>query len=194
MADAPKTALSEFWSFAKDFKSVTAWIAKAAIAAPLADIVVNIGPPWPSRIAVAILLCIVEVIVLMYSFEFWRKGSPRIRDIRSAMRAGIVAFGVGFIVYIYLFANFIVDAPDARHRVVIGCDMHPDVAEMANANPSQWTPKELILQFHDEMAVWTPGSVNVMRTIVLVIWLLLWTALAVVISAFVALQWRRVRA
>jgi hypothetical protein len=185
------TALPEFWDFAKDFKSVSGWVAKAAVAAPLADIVLNIGPPWPSRPSVAILLCIVEVVVLMYSFEFWRHGSPRIQHIRSVMRAAIAAVAVAFVVYMPLFAFFIVDAEDAWHRVVIGYKMHDDVAEMQKSDPGQWTPEELILQFHDVMAVWTPWSVNVMRTIVLLVWLLVWAALSVVISAFVAIQWRR---
>jgi len=107
------------------------------------------------------------------------------------MRAGIAAVAVAFVVYMFLFASFIVDADDARHRVVIGYKMHDDVAEMQTSNPSQWTPEELILQFHDVMAVWTPWSVNVMRTIMLVVWLLVWAALSVVVSAFVAIQWRR---
>ncbi len=194
MDDAEKTALGEFWQFTKDFKSVTAWIAKAAVAAPLVDIILNIGPPWPSRVAVAILTCVVEVLVLMYSFEFWRRGSPRISEIRNVMRFGIGSFVLMFIVYIFFFASFIVEADDAWHRVVIGYQMHADVAEMVKDNPSKWTPKELIIQFQDEMEVWTSSSVNVMRTIFVVAWLLLWASLAVVISAFVSLQWRRLRA
>lgn len=185
--------LADFWKFCRDFKSVTAWIAKAAVAAPLVDIVVNVGPPWPSRIAVSILVCVIEVVVLMYSFEFWRQGRARMRGIRAVLRGSTAVFSVVLILYLFLFATFVVDVPDGWNRVVIGYQMHPDVAELVASNPSEWTPKELMLQFHDEMAVWTPASVNVVRTAVLVAWLLLWSLLAVIIASFVSLQWRRQR-
>jgi hypothetical protein len=191
---SPRTPLSEFWEFAGDFKSVSAWVAKAAVAAPLTDILLNIGPPWPSRIGVAILVCIVEVLVLMYSFEFWRNASPAVKDVRRVMRLGLCAVFVSFIAYVCIFAGYVVDADDAWHREVIGYEYHKQIAELVESDPSKYTPQELMSRFEFKaMSIWTPFSVTSMRVCVLITWMLLWVCLSVVVAAFVALQWHHGR-
>lgn len=191
MPPPTNSALSEFWRFTNDYKSVVSWIAKAAVFAPLADIVLNIGPPWPSRIAVSIFVCIFEVVVLMYSFEFWRKGTAKVADIRKIFKNSTLLLPFVFILYVFLFSAFIVDSDDAWHRVIVGFHMHDNIGEMASSQPSKWTPKELLSQFHEVEAIWKPYSINIMRSLFLAIWLTFWSVIAVIISAFVTLQWRR---
>jgi len=185
------SALAEFWIFAKDFKSLSSWVAKAAVSAPLADLVLNMGPPWPSRLSVALILCIAEIVVLMFSFEFWRRGSPRIHNIRKVMKIGLCALVILFVVYIFMFSTYIVDAFSPWNRVVIGYKLHDDIADLVASEPSKWTTQKLLKQFHEEKAIWTGESVNFMRSAILILWVALWVAISVVMAAFVSLQWRR---
>jgi hypothetical protein len=187
LAKKPASPLSEFWRFAADFRSLTAWIATAVIAAPLADLALGIGPPWPSRTADAAFLTIVVGFVVMFAFEFWRK-----RSRRTGQRAFIVSLVIAallFISYLCISAFFVADADDQGGKEIIGYTMHGDVQQMAEAEPSKWTPKELLLQFHDPMEVWTRNSVITMRVVLLLLWLAMWIAIAVGMAAFVSLQW-----
>lgn len=187
-------AMKEFWLFAKDFKSASAWVAKAAIAAPLADILLNLGPPWPSRVGVAILVCIVEVIVLMWSFEFWKHGETTIAEVRKVMRWSLI--GAAFIVvpYLWLFASYVEDAPNWWTRVVIGTTYHEEIGEMVHEDPSKYTTRELLERFERQPErIWTKDSIIKIQVILLACWLLFWIALSCYVAAFVTLRWRRIR-
>jgi hypothetical protein len=184
-------ALAEFWQFARDFQTVPAWVAKAAVAAPLLDILLSLGPPWPNRISVAVAVCVVEMVILMYSFEFWRRGAPAIVDVRRVLRRATLLLALIFAGYAYVYASFVEEGEDAWDRVAIGYRLQPHVAELIASDPVKYTPRQLILDFHDPKSIWTSQSVNTIRWFLLVGWLSFWACLSVVISAFVAIQWRR---
>jgi hypothetical protein len=91
--------------------------------------------------------------------------------------------------YLIVAAFFIADADNQGNKEIIGYTMHHDVGLMVESDSSKWTPKELLLQFHDPMEVWTRNSVITMRVVLLLFWLAMWCAIAVGISAFLALRW-----
>jgi hypothetical protein len=95
-----------------------------------------------------------------------------------------------FVLYVCTSAFFVTDADDQGSREIIGFRLHDNVRLMVESDPSKWTPKELLLQFHDPMEVWTRNSVITMRVVLLLLWLAMWAAIAVGMAAFVSLQWK----
>jgi hypothetical protein len=180
--------LTEFWHYAADFRSLSGWVATAVVAAPFADMALGIGPPWYNRLANSAFLSIGVAFTVMYSFEFWRKRPQN--TVRQAFVLGMVSAGILFLAYLFTSAFFIADSDDQGNVEIIGFAMHDDVRQMVDAKPSHWTPKELLLQFHDPMEVWTRSSVIMMRITLLLSWLLMWIAIAVGMAAFLALQWK----
>lgn len=188
MEPETNSPLTDFWRYAADFRSLSGWVATAVVAAPFADMALGIGPPWYNRLANSTFLSIFVAFAIMYSFEFWRKSSQSMGQ--RAFIVGILLAAMFFIAYLCTSAFFIADADDQGNVEIIGYEMHENVRQMVEANPSQWTPKELLLQFHDPMEVWTRGSVITMRIVLLFLWLAMWTAIAVGMAAFLALRWK----
>lgn len=194
--------LDEFWRFVKDFHNVYARIAKMAIAVPLVDLVLNLGPPWPSRTSVATSIVLVQVLVLMCSFAIWRQGKGKLYHVKAWLVASASSFLILFLLfYIPLFATFVVDAPDQWNRIIRGHTLQNSIQEFATqdekATGTVWTARKLIAHWvdasTDETGIWTPGSVYTMRAVLLGVWLLVSLAYALAVSAFVALQYRRIR-
>lgn len=186
-----KKPLAEFWRFTVDFQSAIAWIAKAAVAAPLADLVLNIGPPWPSRWGVSALVCIAELVVLMWSFEFWQKKLETISTIRRVMKWAVVCLVASFLIYLYLFAAHVFELPDMWHRDVGGFRYHDSISGLIESDPAKYTDSELLERFsRNPEKIWTRSSIIQARVLLCVVWLILWVSLSSIIAAFVALQWR----
>jgi hypothetical protein len=183
--------LSEFWRFVGDFTSITSWTAKLAVSAPFIDLLVKVGPPWPSRVSVSALAAIAEVVVLLVTFEFWRHGRKTYAYLRSMMRRFLLIGIAALVAYTASFGSFVKEVDDYGQRSVIGFRMLPHIKELWKEDPSRWTAKELVQEFHDEEAIWYPWSINVARLIVALTWLTTWICLACVISAFVTAQWKR---
>ena len=178
--------LKEFWSFVRDFKSVESWVAKSAVAAPLIDLVLNIGSPWPTRIGVTTLICVIEICILMYAFEFWRRSKPKLR---KTMRASLIVFFLILPVHLSLFSVFVQDNPDMFHRDVIGFRLDPGIEEWSNAQTTPHSPGELLTFFErDPMNIWQPWSVHVARLAVLSTWLAFWFFFGSFVAAFVLLR------
>jgi hypothetical protein len=189
--------LSEFWAFARDFNNVYAQIAKFAIAAPLLDLIISIGPPWPSRLAVSFSVVVVQVLVVMCSFAVWRQGRTPLGVVRRWLVGATAVFIVLFLfLYIPVFAVFVVPAPNYRNAIVKGFSYQEDIVIFRAAQKAEgqtWSDKALVAHFvdgtHDETEIWR--FVAVARLLVLIAWLLVTLAYAVAVSAFVAIQYRR---
>ena len=181
-----KTALEDFWAFAADFRSMTAWVAKGAVAAPFIDIILGFGPPWPSRTGVPVLTCLVEILVLIYAFQFWKVMAKYQQEFR--LRTSFVLIVVTFLLYIALFAFFVYEAPEAPYREVKGFLYQPYVHDIMNKDKTYTEQKVLIDSGYDPIIIWKPWTVYLMRIVVLITWILFFTALSTSISSFVLLQ------
>ncbi len=184
--------LGEFFEFATDFSSVAAWIGKFAVIAPFADLALNIGPPWPSRAGICIILAIIEFIVLMWSFEFWRDARSKRAGVRRTMKVAVICLGILFVTYIILFGMFVFELPDSWHRDVGGFSYLPIIKEMRDSDPTKYTDSELLELFsRSPERVWTRSSIVIAKVALCVTWFLLWISLIAVIASFIALRWRR---
>lgn len=189
--------LAEFGRFVGDFHSVYALIAKAAVAGPLLDLVLNLGPPWPSRLTVSTAMVLLQFLALMVSFAVWRQGNISAELLKRRLVQGAVGAGAAFLLlYIPLFIAFIRDDPDPYARVVVGWKRLPEIVRMEQADPRQnWSDERLLREFVDGQTgvtdVWEPWTVYVARYLLLLAWLVTMLAYAVTVSAFVAIQYRR---
>ena len=179
-------AWQDFWSFISDHRSITSWVAKAFIAAPLIDIILGFGPPWPTGTAVSVLTSLVEALVLMGSFMFWKRVTWR----RSTFLTGIAFAILLFLIYILLFDLFVYSAPSEEAREVKGFRYRGDIESMIYMGA---TERELLQSGgYDPLMVWAPWTVYTMRVVVLISWLSGFVALAITMSSFVLSQRRAV--
>src|SRR5437870_967986 len=130
----PQSALKDFWSFASDVRSVTAWTAKASVAAPLIDIILGFGPPWPTRTGVPVLTSIVETFVLMYTFVFWKR--MPLKRLTTCFRGAVILIVITFILYIMIFSFFVYNAPSPDAREIKGFLYRPPVQELIDRGES----------------------------------------------------------
>src|SRR5262245_64990869 len=119
-------ALNNFFSFVSYFKSVAALVGKTAIIAPFITLVLNIGPPWPTRTAVPALTSLCEVFVLIYVFQFFTPLSRKRLALR--LRLFFVLLVLSFIVYVSLYSFFVFDIPLNKERDVKGFIVQPAIA------------------------------------------------------------------
>ncbi len=198
-ANGSSSPLAEFWQFASDFQNVYAQIAKIAIAAPLLDLMVQVGPPWPSRLAVSFSFVAIQLLIVMCSFAFWRQGRTSLKVVKRWFLGGTAIFVLLFLlIYIPLFSILVVPAPDYRNALVVGYTYQDPIQTFIKSEAEDgqtWSPKALVAHFvdesHDESAIWTPSSVALSRAVLLGVWLLVGLSYALAVSAFVALQYRR---
>lgn len=184
--------LAEFWEFAKDSQSVIAWVAKLSVAAPIVDIVANVGPPWPSRAGVAILTSLFQVIVLLLAFEFGRHAAHRLSQLRWAMAASAMFAIPSLMLYLNAYSSYVVDAPDRWNRAVVGSIFIDEKIEaLYESDRSRWTPRTFLKEFKSQEAIWTSDSIAANRNWLLMTWLAGWACTAVVVSCFCAIQYRR---
>lgn len=183
--------LDDFRAFLDDYRGVLKAGLLAGVA-PLADLVLQVGSPWPTSAAATALSVVVELLVLAFAYEFWRRSRTPYATIQGWMVAGILGFIVSLIIYIILWSQFIVPNDDSFHRDVIGYEMHPQIREMVAENPSVSTPEQLLRKFdRDVEAIWTSSSIRIARAFVLLTWLAIWATVSLTLAAFVSLQYRR---
>lgn len=191
--------LKEFWTFLKDFNSIYAQIGKLAIAAPLIDLVINLGPPWPSRVGVGFALVGAQLLVVMCSFVFWKQGKTRSDTIRYCLLGSAVCVALVFAFgYLPTYAKHVVKV--TSDYIVVGEELQPPMKEFVAAAAKQdhevWGPRRLAMNFidneTDEMDIWTEESVQAARINLLRWWLLTGAVYSVAVSAFISLQYRRI--
>lgn len=178
------TGLGLFREFVKDFRSVTGVVVKGAVAAPLADFLFKLGPPWPG--SAPILTTLLELLVLIGAFEFWY-ASPRKRQRRRmvALFGSLVAF---FFIYFFVTSQYTskhpVDGATLVHGYSLRADariaMQPgdDIFDLLDG--SEFKPEE----------IWTPASIAIVRLGLLTSWFGLFSSLAGFIAVFVMTQRR----
>jgi hypothetical protein len=178
------TGLDLFKAVVKDFRSVTGLVAKGAVAAPLADFVLKVGPPWPS--ASPIITALLELIVLIGAFEFWY-ASPRKRQ-RRRMILLFTTLVTFYLIYFFVSSQYTTKHPVSGNTLAHGYTIRSDVrAAMEPGDDiydllsgSEFKPEE----------IWTTQSIAVVRIGLLTSWLGLFSSLAGFIAVFVMIQRR----
>ena len=179
------SGLTEFRETLADFRQLGSLAIKLAIAAPLADIALNLGPA--PKNSVAILTSLMEFVAIVWVFHFWHDAEAGKLNVR--MKAALAFFCFGLLGSLILVQRFTVLPGQGRERVIEGITLRPDVRLLVGAS---YTPEDALRDSeYDPDKVWTSGSVGVLRAIVTVVWLLTFVSLAVYLTTFILLQRRR---
>jgi hypothetical protein len=181
----PNAALKEFKEVLLDFRQLASLALKGAVAAPLVDLWLRIGPV-PTK-PVAVLSSMVEFLAVVWVFQFWRKAGERKLHIR--MKAALVVFALGMVLSLVLLWLFTVSPGQGRDRVVEGFSVRPDIKPLIS---DSYTPEQALRESeYDPEKVWTKGSVVTMQTSIITIWMVTFASVAMYLTIFIILQRRR---
>src|SRR5690349_11838285 len=86
------TGISEFKEVLSDFKQLSSLALKGAVAAPLANAWLKIGPP-PAK-AIGALTTLVEFVAVVFVFQVWFNGNQRKLQSRMLIALGIFLVGL----------------------------------------------------------------------------------------------------
>jgi hypothetical protein len=179
------TGLSEFKDVLSDFRQLSSLALKASVAAPLADILLKLGPP-PSK-AVGVLTSLTEFVAIVWVFQFWSNAPERKLSVR--LKIALCLFFVGIVSSLVLLERFTISPGQGRERVIEGLTLRPDVKAVVDAS---YTPEQALRDSeYDPDKVWTKQSIAVLRTFITVIWMATFACLGIYLTGFIILQRRR---
>jgi hypothetical protein len=182
----PGSGLEEFREVISDVRSITSWAVGGAVAAPLADLVLHIGAPWPP--GVPLITSLVELASLICVFHFWVGLAQR--RLTTRILVALVAVLISSLAYLYLFDTYTFVNPATSKRYAKGFVVRPDIEAMLHRELS--SPEEALagLEYREE-EVWTAGSITAARLTLLATWLLAFGSLSTFLGTFVIAQRRR---
>lgn len=181
----PTTALSEFTEVLGDFRQLGSLALKGAVAAPLADLWLKLGPP-PTN-AIAVLTSLAEFVTVIWVFHFWHDTDER--QIKSGMKVSLICFVASLVACLVLLEQFTVTPGPGRDRIIIGFHIRPDVQPILT--PMYKAEDAMRDNEYDADKVWTRESISIARIAVTLTWLLSFSCLAVYLTAFIMSQRRR---
>jgi hypothetical protein len=177
--------LTEFWQVLRDFKRLGSVALKGAVAAPLADLWLKIGPP-PVNV-IAVLTSLVEFVAVIWVFHFWR--ACKVSQLDRRMKIALVVFALGTVVSLALLDRFSVSPGEARDRIIVGFKVLPNIAPILDA---AYGPDDALRDNEfDPAKVWTQQSISILRTSITTAWFGTFAALSVYLTAFIMSQRRR---
>lgn len=182
--------LREFWEVITDIQNVGSWMVKGALIVPLVDLITAIGPPLPPGID--LITPIVEVVGLIYIFEYWQpkaKSKAKVEAFyRRRMRVTLAIIIISLFLYILLLAFFSYSPPWERNRFAKGFVLTPTALVGVNSGVS---PDTILRQNNwDPTTVWTSSSIHVTEVAFLLTWLFFFVSLSLYVGTFVLAQRR----
>jgi hypothetical protein len=177
-------ALKDFYSFVSDFRGVAALIGKAALVAPFATLLLNIGPPWPAKTAVPALTSLCQVFVLIYIFQFATPLAKKRLGTRLRLFFGQLV--ISFVVYVFLYSFFVFDIRLTHDRDVKGFVIRPAIAKLVG--PQHTLESLLEGAGWDPFNIWESWTIYTARLALLFSWILFFVGIAGCIAVFVTLQ------
>ena len=181
--------------FVRQAGSFKEYLALAAIAAPLIDMLVCIGSPWPNRSFVAFVTVVAELIVYMFCYELWHRRT--ISFVQMRFRVSLLISVILFAAYIVLFANVVWPAPNHRNREVVGTTVRKAILDGIEERRKlpEYANYSLQDAFRDNEykpeKIWERQSLANMRVIVLAVWIGVFVAVTFGFTTFLILQRKR---
>jgi hypothetical protein len=171
--------------FLRQYRRLLAAFAALGAAPFLIFLVARIGPPWPEEVATSALVCVVNTVLLVLIYVRTAHARPAMYQ-RGAKWLAII-FAVSLVVFVCLKSFLCYNAPDWQHQVAGGFILQPDIIGLIKTEP-HWTIAELLAGAkYDAHRIWIPWTVDFVRAVVLVNWLVLFAALSGVVA--LGLRW-----
>jgi hypothetical protein len=179
------TGLSEFKEVLSDFQQLGSLALKGAVAAPLADIWLKLGPPPPK--AIGALTALIEFVAIVWVFQFWSNAEER--KLRLGMFIALSIFLTALVSSLVLLGRFTVSPGQGRDPVIEGYALRVDVKPIVTES---YSPEQALRESeYDPDKVWTRTSIAVMRILITVTWMATFACFAVYLTVFIILQRRR---
>jgi hypothetical protein len=179
------TGLGEFTEVLGDFRQLGSLALKGAVAAPLANLWLKLGPP-PTN-AIAVLTSLAEFVTVVWVFHFWHDANEG--QIKTRMKVSLVCFVAGLVACLVLLEQLTVTPGPGRDRIIIGFRIRPDVQPILT---TKYKAEDAMRDNeYDADKVWTRESISIARISVTLTWLFSFSCLAIYLTAFIMSQRRR---
>ena len=181
----PRTGLSEFAAVLKDFRKLHSIALKGAVAAPIADIWLKLGPP-PSK-TVSALTSLLEFLALVWVFHFWSNLPKEKLGLRMKIALGL--FLLGMMGSFFMLERFSISPGSGQEKVIEGFTLRPDITPVVNAS---YTPEQTLRDSeYDAEKVWTRESIATMRSAIVFLWIGSFSCVAIFLASFIIAQRRQ---
>ena len=177
-------SMQEFKHVLSDFHELGSLALKGAVAAPLVDLWLKIGPS-PTK-PIAVLSSLTAFLAVVWVFQSWYSLGQRRLKARMKAALGLFCFGLG--TSLVLLWTFTISPGQNRERVIEGFSLLPDVKPLID---TQYTPLQALRESeYDPDKVWTKESIVTMRAVITFAWIQTFVSFAVYLTVFVILQRR----
>lgn len=150
---------------------------------PIIALLAALGPPWPSASAATALTSVLQLIILICAYVFWKTGNKR------RMKLSVYAILASLLLYIGLYAMRVFNAPDTSHRDVKGICYTDQARKLISSSYSE--EQALKEAGYEPTKIWRPWTVQFMRLSVLVCWLVFCSSLIAFTASFGQLMHER---
>ncbi|MGA2799654.1 MAG: hypothetical protein ABSE63_18890 [Thermoguttaceae bacterium] len=187
----PKQAWKDFWLFVSQAQSLWKWLFVAAAGSSLLDLILKLGPPWPEREAIAFVTVIIEIFVYMLCYEFYKNRDSDVLD--SHLLRGAVGVVLSLLLYFFLSSHFVFHFSDGSTDAA-GFIYTDNAKQYIKDHPgtSDWEIVEA--KGRDVKAIFVPWTVDTIRTVLLVLWEIVYGCITLAFSVFVALRLKPIKA
>ena len=183
-------ALRQFEELWRNFRGLSTTALGSSVAAPFAVALIHLSPPWPRGILP--LTALVEFLILVAVFQLLPKATRK--------RAGrLIVFGLLSLfaistIYLLAFSRFTFEVPTKHETYVKGYVCTANAALVYGARCPDLGLDELQTAEYEAERLWTRDSIAVVRTGLVVLWLMAFALLSIVLGTFLVYQTRRSRA
>jgi hypothetical protein len=141
---------------------------------------IGFGPPWPNFAATAFCTWLAMVVVWFASDDAIQRNVMS----RRAPRGLIATAGGLLIVFVVLFPFFTIPAPSWPHLESRGVWLRPEIAQLLQQNPQMTLEQALEGNQFDPHTIWVPWTVDLVRVVLLLVWLALMASIAALVNGF----------
>jgi hypothetical protein len=170
------------------FRDLAQWPVVASGAAPFVAAFSGVSPPWPD--GVAAVTGVIELVVILLAFQGLQ---DRRRASAVVLWVSAAVFLAGLLAYLWLFSEFTYVVPGEGRRYAKGLACTPEASAVFKARCPDLGEAELSTASWDAWRLWTRSSISQVRLLLLASWLVLFIALASLVSAFLTTQSRKRR-
>jgi hypothetical protein len=151
----------------------------------LTNLVVRISPPWPEEVVTSALACVVNTVLLVLIYV--RIAAPRPAVYQWAIKWLAITFTASLVVFVFFKSFFCYNAPDWRYQVSGGLILRPEIVKFLSNEPGLAVQRLLEEARYDAYQVWLPWTVDLVRVVILLVWLVLFASVTGVVA--VGLRW-----
>jgi len=168
--------------FPGGFPTLCAAVGIGAVGLPIASHQASLAPPWPPGavyLTLAVLLMI--IVVAFQAFRSWRPAA-----VAKALTVSALVLAIACSAYLLAVSFFTYQTPTTRERWVRGYTCTAEALLLYKDKCPHLGVDELRGAEYEAERLWTAASVGVVKVGLVGLWLLMFAAIATMVSAFLA--------